>query len=50
VLVLIGVLLVVAGFALRLNPLVVVTVAGIVTGLDSASGNRLRIRTWAGPT
>ncbi|MCW2944891.1 MAG: rane protein [Actinoallomurus sp.] len=32
-LVLIGVLLVVAGFALRLNPLVVVTVAGIVTGL-----------------
>jgi uncharacterized membrane protein len=33
VLVLIGVLLVVIGFALRLNPLVVVTVAGIVTGL-----------------
>jgi uncharacterized membrane protein len=33
VLVLIGVLLVVVGFALRLNPLVVVTVAGIVTGL-----------------
>jgi uncharacterized membrane protein len=32
-LVLIGVALVVAGFALRLNPLVVVTVAGIVTGL-----------------
>jgi uncharacterized membrane protein len=32
VLVLIGVLLVVIGFALRLNPLVVVTVAGIVTG------------------
>ncbi|BCJ27199.1 hypothetical protein Asera_13070 [Actinocatenispora sera] len=32
-LVLIGVLLVVVGFALRLNPLVVVTVAGIVTGL-----------------
>ncbi|WP_203964709.1 DUF969 domain-containing protein [Actinocatenispora thailandica] len=32
-LVLIGVLLVVLGFALRLNPLVVVTVAGIVTGL-----------------
>jgi uncharacterized membrane protein len=31
-LVLIGVLLVVIGFALRLNPLVVVTVAGIVTG------------------
>ncbi|MGA8114225.1 MAG: DUF969 domain-containing protein [Actinocatenispora sp.] len=30
--VLIGVLLVVVGFALRLNPLVVVTVAGIVTG------------------
>jgi uncharacterized membrane protein len=33
VLVLIGVVLVVAGFALRLNPLVVVTAAGIVTGL-----------------
>jgi uncharacterized membrane protein len=33
VLVLIGVLLVVLGFALRLNPLVVVTVAGIITGL-----------------
>lgn len=32
-LVLIGVLLVVIGFALRLNPLMVVTVAGIVTGL-----------------
>jgi uncharacterized membrane protein len=32
VLVLIGVLLVVIGFALRLNPLVVVAVAGIVTG------------------
>jgi uncharacterized membrane protein len=32
VLVLIGVLLVVIGFALRLNPLVVVTVAGIITG------------------
>jgi uncharacterized membrane protein len=32
VLVLIGVLLVVLGFALRLNPFVVVTVAGIVTG------------------
>ncbi len=32
-LVLIGVLLVVIGFALRLNPLVVVTVSGIVTGL-----------------
>ncbi|HZC54223.1 MAG TPA: DUF969 domain-containing protein [Mycobacterium sp.] len=32
-LVLIGVLLVVIGFALRLNPLVVVTVAGIATGL-----------------
>jgi uncharacterized membrane protein len=32
VLVLLGVLLVVIGFALRLNPLVVVTVAGIVTG------------------
>lgn len=31
-LVLIGVLLVVIGFALRLNPLVVVTVAGIITG------------------
>jgi uncharacterized membrane protein len=33
VLVLIGVGLVVVGFALRLNPLVVVTIAGIVTGL-----------------
>lgn len=33
VLVLIGVVLVVVGFALRLNPLVVVTVAGIATGL-----------------
>jgi uncharacterized membrane protein len=33
VLVLIGVALVVVGFALRLNPLVVVTVSGIVTGL-----------------
>jgi uncharacterized membrane protein len=33
VLVLVGVALVVAGFALQLNPLVVVTVAGIVTGL-----------------
>jgi uncharacterized membrane protein len=32
VLVLIGVLLVVIGFALRLNPLVVVTVSGIITG------------------
>ncbi|HVV18061.1 MAG TPA: DUF969 domain-containing protein [Pseudonocardiaceae bacterium] len=32
-LVLLGVLLVVIGFALRLNPLVVVVVAGIVTGL-----------------
>ncbi|HTH46747.1 MAG TPA: DUF969 family protein, partial [Candidatus Limnocylindria bacterium] len=32
-LVLIGVALVVVGFALRLNPLVVVTAAGIVTGL-----------------
>jgi uncharacterized membrane protein len=32
VLVLLGVLLVVIGFALRLNPLVVVTVAGIITG------------------
>lgn len=32
-LVLIGVLLVVVGFALRLNPLVVVTAAGIITGL-----------------
>jgi len=33
VLVLVGVLLVVVGFALRLNPLLVVTGAGIVTGL-----------------
>ncbi|UTT70489.1 DUF969 family protein [Arthrobacter sp. DNA4] len=32
-LVLIGVLLVIVGFAIRLNPLIVVTVAGIVTAL-----------------
>jgi uncharacterized membrane protein len=35
---LIGILIVVAGFALRLNPLLVVTVAGIVTGLVSGHG------------
>jgi uncharacterized membrane protein len=35
---LIGVLLVVAGFALRLNPLLVVTVAGLSTGLASGLG------------
>jgi uncharacterized membrane protein len=35
---LIGILIVVAGFALRLNPLLVVTVAGIVTGLVSGQG------------
>ena len=35
---LIGILIVVAGFALRLNPLLVVTVAGIATGLASGHG------------
>lgn len=35
---LIGILIVVAGFALRLNPLLVVTVAGIATGLVSGRG------------
>jgi uncharacterized membrane protein len=35
---LVGILIVVAGFALRLNPLLVVTVAGIVTGLVSGHG------------
>lgn len=35
---LIGILIVVAGFALRLNPLAVVTVAGIVTGLVTGHG------------
>jgi uncharacterized membrane protein len=35
---LIGILLVVAGFALRLNPLLVVTVAGLATGLASGLG------------
>lgn len=35
---LIGILIVVAGFALRLNPLLVVTVAGISTGLVSGRG------------
>ena len=36
---LIGILVVVVGFALRLNPLLVVTVAGITTGV--ASGQSL---------
>lgn len=35
---LIGVLIVVAGFAARLNPLLVVTVAGLATGLASGLG------------
>ena len=35
---LIGILIVVVGFALRLNPLLVVTVAGIATGLVSGKG------------
>jgi uncharacterized membrane protein len=35
---LVGILLVVAGFALRLNPLLVVTVAGLATGLASGLG------------
>jgi uncharacterized membrane protein len=35
---LIGILIVVVGFALRLNPLLVVTVAGLVTGLVSGQG------------
>jgi uncharacterized membrane protein len=38
VLTLIGILIVVVGFALRLNPLLVVTVAGIATGLASGLG------------
>jgi uncharacterized membrane protein len=38
VLSLIGILIVVAGFALRLNPLLVVTVAGLATGLASGLG------------
>jgi uncharacterized membrane protein len=38
VLTLIGILLVVAGFAARLNPLLVVTVAGLATGLASGLG------------
>jgi uncharacterized membrane protein len=38
VLTLIGVLIVVVGFALRLNPLLVVTVAGLATGLASGLG------------
>lgn len=35
---LVGILIVVLGFALRLNPLLVVTVAGIATGLASGLG------------
>lgn len=35
---LIGILIVVVGFALRLNPLLVVTIAGIATGLVSGKG------------
>jgi uncharacterized membrane protein len=35
---LIGILIVVAGFALRFNPLLVVTVAGLATGLASGLG------------
>src|SRR5258705_7477281 len=35
---LVGILLVVAGFAARLNPLLVVTVAGLATGLASGLG------------
>jgi uncharacterized membrane protein len=38
VLTLIGVVIVVAGFALRLNPLLVVTVAGLATGLAAGLG------------
>jgi uncharacterized membrane protein len=38
VLTLVGILLVVVGFALRLNPLLVVTVAGVATGLASGLG------------
>jgi uncharacterized membrane protein len=38
VLTLIGVLVVVVGFAIRLNPLLVVTVAGLATGLASGLG------------
>lgn len=37
-LILIGILIVVVGFALRLNPLLVVTIAGIATGLASGKG------------
>jgi uncharacterized membrane protein len=36
--VLIGILIVVVGFALRLNPLLVVTIAGIATGIASGLG------------
>jgi uncharacterized membrane protein len=38
VLTLIGILIVIAGFALRLNPLLVVTVAGLATGMASGLG------------
>jgi uncharacterized membrane protein len=38
VLTLIGIVIVVAGFALRFNPLLVVTVAGLATGLASGLG------------
>lgn len=38
VLTLIGILIVVVGFALRMNPLLVVTVAGLATGLASGLG------------
>jgi uncharacterized membrane protein len=38
VLTLVGILIVVAGFAARLNPLLVVTVAGLATGLASGLG------------
>jgi uncharacterized membrane protein len=38
VLTLIGIVIVVAGFALRLNPLLVVTVAGLATGLAAGLG------------
>ena len=37
-LVLSGVLIVILGFAMRLNPLVVVAVAGVVTGIAGGSG------------
>ena len=36
--VLVGILIVVAGFALRLNPMIVVTVAALVTGLVAGMG------------